>query len=83
MNKAYWIPIARYWGKGISGLKNLLEELEVENERVKVPSQIRWLGGADDVRSRFQEGKDRGLFGIGHVFSFRRPRIPFLMREHR
>ena len=38
---------------GGGGLKKLREELEAENAGVRVPAEIRWLGGAK-VRARFQ-----------------------------
>ena len=40
------------WGWG-GGLRKLREEIEAENTGVRVPAEIRWLGGAK-VRARFQ-----------------------------
>ena len=40
---------------GTLGLKGLFEELEAENEGVKIPSDLRWLDQASDVRTLFQE----------------------------
>ena len=53
--KAHAIPVARYLGKGSRGTDSLREELEVENEGVKIPSTIRWLSGAASVNARFND----------------------------
>ena len=49
--KVHGIPVARYLGRGDS----LREELEAENEGVKIPSAVRWLSGAASVKARFNE----------------------------
>ena len=52
------VSLTRYMGKGRDGeLRKLREELEVENSGVRIPAEIRWLGGAK-VRARFQEEKE-------------------------
>ena len=38
------------------GLKALREGFEAENEVVRIPPNIRWLGGAEDIRSRWRGG---------------------------
>lgn len=55
--KVYGIPITHYMGKGTRGLKGLREELEAENEGIRIPSDIRWLGRIDDVQARFLGGR--------------------------
>lgn len=37
---------------GDGGLRTLRDEPEAENEEVRIPSNIRWLGGRKDIRSR-------------------------------
>ena len=53
--KAHAIPVARYLGKGSRGTDALREELEVENEGVRIPSPVRWLSGAASVKARYNE----------------------------
>lgn len=50
--KAYGVPIARYLGRGAHGTETLREELEAENEGLKVPSRTRWLG----IKALYSEG---------------------------
>ena len=49
------IPVARFLGRGSGGTDTFREELEVENEGVKIPSQVRSLSGAASVKVRFNE----------------------------
>ena len=39
------------------GLRKLRDELGVENSRMHIPAEIRWLGGVT-VRARFQADRD-------------------------
>ena len=49
------IPVARFLGRGSGGTDTLREDLEVENEGVKIPSPVRWLSGATSDKARFKE----------------------------
>ena len=49
------VPVARCVGKGAFGTEKLWEELETENEGVKIPFAVRWLGQPSDFKSRFKE----------------------------
>ena len=62
--KVHAIPVARYLGKGSCGTDALREELEVENEGVKIPSTVRWLSGAASVKAGPLQRKDyHGIIG--------------------
>ena len=50
--KVHSIPVARYLGRGSGDTESLREELEVENEGVRIPSSVRWLSGAASVKAR-------------------------------
>ena len=43
-------------GQGSLGTEKLREELEAENEGIKIPSAIRWLDRAADVKALFKQG---------------------------
>ena len=51
--KAHAIPVARYLGRGTNGTETLREELEAENEGIRIPSSVRWLSGVPSVKVRF------------------------------
>ena len=53
------IAVARYLGRGSRGTKTLREELEAENEGIRIPSPIGWLSGAHSVKARHHEGTFR------------------------
>ena len=64
--KAHGISLARYdSGKGC-GLKTLCEELEAENEGVRIPSNIRWLCGKKDIQPH---GLMKGITAPSVVFT--------------
>ena len=50
------IPVAHFLGRGWNGTESLREELEAENEGIKIPSAIRWLSGAASVKARHNVG---------------------------
>ena len=54
--KVHAIPVARYLGAGTGGTMTLREELEADNEWVRIPSTIRWLCGAASVKAGAGEG---------------------------
>ena len=49
------VPVARFLGRGLHGAEALREELETENERVKIPSTVRSLSGAASVKAWYDE----------------------------
>ena len=53
--KVYAVPVARFLDRGSRGTEALREELEVENEGVRIPSAARWLSGAASVKARYEE----------------------------
>ena len=55
--KVHGIPVARYLGKGTNGTNGttLREELKADNQGVRIPSVVRWLGWAADVKARCNE----------------------------
>ena len=63
--KTWWwakmlaIPVARYLGRGSSGTEMLREEIEAENEGIRIPPTIRWLSGAPSFKARYQKGTIR------------------------
>lgn len=54
--KIHAIPVARYLGKGTNGTEALREEIEAENDGIKIPSRVWWLSGMPSVKARFKEG---------------------------
>ena len=50
--KIHGVPLFLYMGKGTNGLNKLREEIEVENEGVEIPMEIRWLGRVSTIRDR-------------------------------
>ena len=48
-------PVARFVGGGPFGTKKLREELEAQNDEIKIPAAVRWLGRVSDVKARFSE----------------------------
>ena len=61
---AYSIPVARYLGRGTHSTATPKEELEAESEGARIPSVVRWLGKATDVKApdikaRYNEGTIR------------------------
>ena len=50
------IPVARYLGRGPKGTETFREELEAENEGIRILSPIRWLSRAHSVKARHHEG---------------------------
>jgi len=55
--RIYGIPLERYVGKGTHGLEKLREEMEAENDGLRFPMQVRWLGRLEDIKKRWKEGK--------------------------
>ena len=53
--KVHAVPVARSPGRGSHGTEALREELEAENEGIRIPSAIRWLSGAASVKARYEE----------------------------
>jgi hypothetical protein len=53
--KVHGLPLERYVGKGTFGLGKLREEIEADNEGVKVPIEARWLGRLEDIKKRWIE----------------------------
>ena len=54
--KIHGASLLSYMEMGSGGLQKFREELEAENEGVRLPSEARWLGGAV-TRARFKERK--------------------------
>lgn len=48
-------PGGPVFGQGSNGTETLREEVEAENEGIKVRSTVRWLSGAPSVKARFKE----------------------------
>jgi hypothetical protein len=48
-------PVTRYVGRGSIDTEKLREELEAQNDGMKIPAAVRWLGRASDVKARFSE----------------------------
>ena len=44
-----------FFGQGIAWHGGAPEELEAENEGIRIPSAIRWLSGAASVKARYEE----------------------------
>lgn len=53
--KIHGIPVARCLGEGINRLKTLKEEPEADNEDIKIPSTIRWLGRVTEAKACYNE----------------------------
>lgn len=49
-------PCGPYLGKGTNGTEALREEIEAENDGIKIPSRVWWLSGMPSVKARFKEG---------------------------
>ena len=45
----------RYLGRGSNGTETLRKELDVENEGIRIPSTIRWLCGAPNLKTRYEQ----------------------------
>ena len=52
-------PCSRCMCKGANGTTTLREELEADNEGIRIPSTIRRPGRAADVKARSNEGTTR------------------------
>jgi len=55
--KIHAVPLVRYMVKGTEGLQKMREEFEVENEGIKVPTQVRWLANPHTIRESRQNGE--------------------------
>jgi hypothetical protein len=55
--KIHAVPLAQYMGKGTEGLQKMRQELEVENEGIAIPTQVRWLANPRTIRERKQNGE--------------------------
>lgn len=54
--KLHGVPLARYLTVSSAGLDKLRDELESENDGLKIPLTIRWLGKAEDIAARWRQG---------------------------
>lgn len=54
--KIHGVPVACYVSRGSFGTKMLLEELEAENDGVKISAAVIWSGSPSDVKARHAEG---------------------------
>jgi len=52
----YTIPHVRYMDNGTERLQKISQEIQVENERVAIPAQVRWLSNPLIIRERGQRG---------------------------
>ena len=53
--RIHGVPVSPYVGRGSLGMEKLREELEAENDWVKITAVVRWLGRTADVRTRYSE----------------------------
>ena len=49
------VPLELFVGKGTEDLQNILDEFELENEGIKLPTQLQWLANPRTIR----EGRQR------------------------
>ena len=54
--KLHGVPLDRYFTRDLSGLDKLMDELEAENDRMKVPLAMRWLARPEVIYQRWIEG---------------------------
>jgi len=55
--KIQTVRLVRYMGKGTEGLQKMSEEIQVENEGVAIPTEVRWLSNPRIIREREQRGE--------------------------
>jgi len=55
--KIHTVPLVRNMEKGTEGLQKMLEKVEVDNEGIVIPTQVRWLANAHTIRERRQHGE--------------------------
>jgi hypothetical protein len=55
--KIHAVPLIRYMGKGTEGLQKMREEIQVENEGVAIPAQVRWLTNPRTIKERRRNGE--------------------------
>ena len=53
--KVHAVPVACFLGWGSRGTEALREELEAENEGVRIPSAVGWLSGAASIKAQYEE----------------------------
>jgi hypothetical protein len=55
--KIHAVPLVQYMGNCTEGLQKMREAVEVENEGIAIPTQVRWLVNPCTIRERRQNGK--------------------------
>jgi len=70
--KIHAVPLMRYMGKSPEGLQKMREEIEVENEGIAIPTQVRWLANPCTIRERRQ---NRGIAASLVVFVVKGSRL--------
>jgi hypothetical protein len=55
--KIHTVPLVRYMGKGTKGLQKMREEIQAENEGVRIPPQVSWLSNPRTIKEREQRGE--------------------------
>ena len=65
--KTHRISLARHVDRGSGGLRKPREELEAENEGLRTPAEIRWLGRVVNIRACFDECHDTAATVVAAV----------------
>jgi len=55
--KVHAVPLMRFIGKGTEGLHKMQDEIHVDNERVAIPIQVRWLANPHSFRQTRERGE--------------------------